>query len=543
MAAENRGFVQGLYESLRDRPAFLKKLEKWSENSDKDSAAEADPNGNPAASKGPDKGGKPADIEKERVSISVGRREVAVDVRHGCCCSGEAAKDEHKEDAGNKGDPLGSGILKVAGAAATSIGAVGAIVAVGAAVLWIRFNEAGIPAIQAISVQPKYEALVQGGQETVVFLLIALIATLLIFFTDPCGVIRRITIWTLLGLFVIASLSALSTHLTPWAKVGLIVLALVLVLGSIVIGTRTQNRFWPLGLAVFISSLIFSSASALLIAEQQDFVQAVAVLRSGEDAGLTGVYVAATEKTLYIAKPAPIPTDGSPKLAMMDIPREGTSYAVGPLESQAKARQRAGVMLARLVEARERNPAPETPESGEEDAAEEASTEGKGSTEATPSKESSAAAPAAAGPSIEQVLQAFRPRVHVEPRAAKGACLVRYGDASSTTAAGNWWTSCKEAEQLKTIAEVRERLALPPGRFQGAYDLKIEATLPAGARVLIVRGRAASQCQHEAGFCGRRYPGGGVQYWVAQPQQLSIHGRSCSAAAEDAPSAWGSCAG
>jgi len=279
-----------------------------------------------------------------------------------------------------------------------------------------------------------------------------------------------------------------------------------------------------LGFAVFLAALVFASTSALLIARQQDFVQAVAVLRGSEDAGLTGVYVAAGEKTLYIARPAPIPTDdGNSKMAMMDIPREGTLYAVGPLESQAKAKQRARVMLARLVEARERNPAP--PE------AEEATEEGGSTTE-----------PESAG-GLERVLRAFRPPARIESKAAKGACLIRYGDASSTMMAGSWWTSCKEAEGLKTIAEVRERLALPPGRFQGAYDAKVEATLRAGTDVLVIRGRAAAQCQHETGPCGRRYPGGGVQYWVAEPQQLSIHGRRCTTAAEDAPSAWESCSG
>jgi len=340
------GFCLRAYLFLRRRPGCLVRLEEWK------AAERAKKQAPPAGAVLP---------PQERVSVSAGWRKVEVSVQ-GC---DEKPKEEEKDGAG-KPDPLGAGILKVLGAAAAGIGAVSAIVAVGAAVLWIRFDQAGIPATQAVSVQPKYEALVQGGEQTIVFLLIALVAVLLIFFADPGGVIRWVTIWAFLLLFAAAAAATLTTNLGPGAKVGLVLLAALLLVGSVVVGVRTGQRFWPLALAIFVSSLVFSSASALLIAKQQDFVQAVAVLRDENDRGLRGVYVAAGEKTIYIAQETAIPTDAGGGRAMLDIPREGAVYAVGPLESQEKAEQRARFMLSQLKKNRGKNPPPPKDESGGE---------------------------------------------------------------------------------------------------------------------------------------------------------------------------------
>ncbi|HET7453990.1 MAG TPA: hypothetical protein VFJ76_00550, partial [Solirubrobacterales bacterium] len=485
---EERGATQSIFGWLRERPRILAVLTRWSKEADADSKS-----GEPAK-----KAKEPPPAPGEHVSVSTARGKVKVEIHHQAGAVADEAKGKADEKEKPGSDPLGSGLLKVAGAAAAAIGATGAIVAVGAAVLWIRFNEAGLPAMQAVSVQPKYEALVQGGQQTVAVLMIALVAALLIYFADPGGEIRRVTLLTFLFLFAVACFCTLETNLDTLPKFGLIALAAFLAVGAIIVGTRTDKRFWPLGFAVFLAALIFASASALLISRQQDFVQAVAVLRGSEDSGLTGIYVAAGEKTLYIARPVPIPTDdGSSKLAMMDIPREGAMYAVGPLESQAKARQRARVMLARLVEARERNPSPAEPEEATEEGAgaEAGATEGEGTEEDASSEGMTEGGSASASEStagLERVLRAFRVPVRIEQRVTRGACLVRYGDAATTVDAGSWWTSCGEAERMKTVAEVRERLALPPGRFQGAYDAKIEATLHAGTDVLVVRGKAAA---------------------------------------------------
>jgi hypothetical protein len=516
------GWCRKWYLWLRDQPDFVKRIDRW---------------GKPDPSTGlPSK----ASPHSGKIHVLVEGRKVEVDVSGSRPDGDEAAKKGTEA----KPDPLGTATMKFLGAAAAGVGTVSAIVAVGAAVLWIRFNEAGIPAMQAVSVQPKYEALVQGGQQTAIFLFTGLVAVLLMFFTDPGGRIRRVTIGGFAVLFLLAVSAAVTTHLPLWGKVLLIVVAALLLLGCAIVGLRTQRRFWPLGIAVFVASLVFSSVSALLIAQNQDFVQAVAVLRGPEDAGLKGVYVAATPDTIYIARPTPIPTDERDKMAMMNVPREGVTYAVGPPESREKARQRARVMLARLVENSELNPEAAPEEEAETET--EPTEEGEGAeAETTKSPTDEEEIQVGSSESLERVLRAFD-QVAVIGRevARRRLCLVRYGDASSRPYLGKWWTSCGEAKRLATIEKVRERLALPNGRFQDSYDMRIEAVAPVGTRLLFVQGRAAPQCEHDPGPpCGREFPGGGVQFYVFEPQRLAIRGRECTLVPEDDPSEWGPCRG
>ena len=299
-----------------------------------------------------------------------------------------SGKDEEagKEDVATA-DSLRTAAVKATSAFAGALGLTGVLVGVGAAILWIRFTEAHIPAIQAISVQPKLEALAQGGEQTGTFLLIALGALLLIYLADPDGIVRGTTAVALVLLSCGATIWALQTNLPWWYSGSLTVLAFLLAYGCAGVGLRTETRFWPMGVAVFISALVFSSSAAIMIAQDQTLVQAVAVLRGGlaqatangeVDAesggaekpktraeGLAGIYVAATDDTLYIAKS--VTGRGSPAMAMMDIPRAGAAYAVGPLESVADARARGPALLARLKTSRDRNVAVSEKEEGQDE--------------------------------------------------------------------------------------------------------------------------------------------------------------------------------
>jgi hypothetical protein len=498
----------------RAQPDFVKRIDRWSSRPPAPKPGTGDGSGS------------------DEVHVLVEGQKVKVDV------SGPSSHEPAKGGAESKPDPLGTGTLKFLAAAAAGVGTVSAIIAVGAAVLWIRFNEAGIPAMQAVGVQPKSEALVQGGQQTAIFLLMALIAVLLIFFADPRGHIRRITICSFAILLLLAASFAVSTHLSFGWKMLLIALAVILLLGCAIVGLRTQERFWPLAVAVFVAALVFSSASALLIAEQQRFVQAVAILRGPDDTGLKGVYVAAGDDTLYFARPTPIPTDDSKKLAMMDVPREGAIYAVGPLESHEKAWQRARVMLVRLIEDADR-----AGDEGSSTAEGDSGEQGAQAEAKPPPSGQNGGSSASSRDLPEQVLGAFDGHAVVAHEVLRSRlCLVRYGDASRRPYYGRWWTSCREAERLDTVEEVRERLALPNGRFQGSYDMKIAAVASVGDRFLFMRGRAAPQCEHDPGPpCGREFPGGGVQYFVAEPKHLAISQRECTSVPEGDPSEWGLC--
>lgn len=431
------------------------------------------------------------------------------------------------------GGGVGTVVLKVVGAIASAVGAVGAVTVVGAAVFWVRFNEVGLPATQAVSVVSRQEQLVQGSQDVIVFVLIALAAVLLVFFADPKGRILRITVFGLGLLAALAIAYVLLTRLGLGSKLLLIALAVALAVGSGVVGRRTGEYFWPLAASVFLSTLIFSAACGLLIVQQQKFVQAVAILRGPGDRGLTGFYVAAGDDTIYLGRTGTIPSGGGEASGLFEVHRgEELTYAVGPLESEEDAQKRGYSLLAQLIEDRRLNPPSAAPAPG-----------GGGASTETP------ATPAPRAEVGAEVLESFvkPPIVHDEVEAGP-LCLERFSELGAGGTAGPWWTSCGEFGERDTVTEIKERLALP-ARFQAVYDVRTKITLPAGARLFFLEGRAAAQCEHDADSrCGHRYEGGGKQYYVLEPlsavaQAVGKPEISCSTARQDRRPDWHPCAG
>jgi hypothetical protein len=88
-----------------------------------------------------------------------------------------------RQGGGDKPD-IREWFLKTAATIIGGLGTAGAMVVIGSAVLWVRFREAGIPAVQAVSVQPKQEALVQGAQTTIFFVLAAPAAVVILCISD-----------------------------------------------------------------------------------------------------------------------------------------------------------------------------------------------------------------------------------------------------------------------------------------------------------------------------------------------------------------------
>jgi hypothetical protein len=489
-----------------------------------------------------------------RLKIKIGRRTSEISLPDCGCCCGEAKPTAPSESKGGGGDGIAAGIWKAVGATAAGITATGALVAVGAAVTWIRFNEVGIPATQAVGVQPKGEALTLGAQETIIFVAIALVAVLLVYFADPQGVIRWITLMVLAGLVLsAAAYIVFGTHLSCWSKVLLIGLAVVLLAGCVAIGHRTDTRFWPLALAVFVASLIFSAATGILIVKQQEFVQGVAILRGSEDTGLTGVYVAATDKTIYFAQNVATDEDRKPRMAMLEVPRAGATYAVGPLESRADAALRERSMLEQLISNRERagvapEKAPKEPEADigakEEEEATKNDKAKVGASTSTPTK----ATGKGEAKTVAEAFGAGAVEIHdtvVEP----WDCLVRYASAGSGLL-GQWWTSCKTAKNLErgrtSMFHIRDELALP-SRFQLAYDMRVEAHLDLEAKVTYMTGPIAPQCEHAKPLpCGYGWKGsdaesGVEQIFLPEPQLVERPRRMCTETAIGKAPQWTRC--
>jgi hypothetical protein len=450
--------------------------------------------------------------------------------------------------------------LKTAGVVIGGIGTAGAIVVIGSGVLWVRFREAGLPPIQAVSVQERQEALVQGAEATIIGLLVAAGAVALMYVIDrDWGAMRLVlrqneteqereraeaaakeaerkgkrphslnagALGVLVVLTVVAVAYVLMTGLGPGSTALLAVLAVALGVIAFWFGANSEKSFWSTAAVVFVSSIVFAGAVGFAVVKDQKYVQAVAILRDGNDRGLTGYYVAVTDKKIYFANSIGIgtaPAKAKPREAklletgpdrkpMQEIPlTDSVTYSVGPLESAADATLRAKAMLNRLIAVRDANPDGEKPP--------------------LPEKPET----------LSQVAGAFLRVVVINRKITTRSprCLVRY-TAAHGRALGHWWTTCPNAQRLGPIENVREKLALPNrGR---SLDMWVRGSVPVDSSFISLRGRAAPRCEHAAPKpCGHRYSGGGALYYVFDPSQIEVEEKKCTNAREDQPPRWGSC--
>jgi hypothetical protein len=447
--------------------------------------------------------------------------------------------------------------LKTAGTIIGGLGTAGAMVVIGSAVLWIRFKEAGIPPVQAVSVQPRQEALVQGAQTTVFFVLIAFAVVAALYIIDlrkeedpappvaaddedktktdtdkkkkgtkpepPAtidgGTTRPIQTRTkiaICGLPIVAiGWLCVATGVGFCAWLILSAMTVLLTGACLWIGHRSDKNFWALAAAVFVSILVFAGASTYAITQEQKFVQAVAILRGADDIGLTGYFVAATDSRIYFANSIGIEGTTAPERKPLQSVKVGddVTYSIGPLEKQKDATLRAEAMKKRLISDREAGA-------------------GGGS------KNTAADLP---GWVSSEVAAAFGGSIEAHTETTKPLCLMRFFSSDGGAAKGQWWMSCEEAEALASVDDVRARFALPR-RFQANYDRRANVEVAAKTKLSYVEGSTAPQCGgagQEA--CGHRYPGGGTQYWIATPEQLGKVTLECTTAEPDKNSAWRPC--
>jgi hypothetical protein len=424
-------------------------------------------------------------------------------------------------------DPAGikAWSLKTAGTIIGLIGLSGSMVLIGSGVLWVRFREAGVPPIQAVSVQSHDEALAQGAQMTIFFVLIALAVVAALYVFDgidisseakkkqadphPIGTLTR------RGVYVLPILGIAWAFIWPdltFVQAGALgVLAIVMAAGCLWIGRDGSKNFWALAAAVFVAVIVFSGAAKYVIVKEQKYIQAVAVLGK-EEPGVSGFYVAANGESLYVAT-AVGPRAGrtGDKAIQKFTLGEGVSYLVGPLESIPDAEKTSKALLEQLEGER------------------------KGDT-------SDLSAQSPPSWATDEVLATFGGEVEPhEEVSGKPLCLMRYAGRAQTEVRKPFWTSCAEAEALATIQDARQRLALPI-RFQGDYVNRVKVEVPVGEKVRYLEGTVAPQCGGGAAEpCGNRYPGGGLQYWLDEPEaHLSPASLSfeCTSSNADQQSVW-----
>lgn len=248
----------------------------------------------------------------------------------------KAAADNNEQLTTDPSKALMRWIAKLGATVISGLGLAGVVSLIGAAVLWVRFKEAGLPSIQALGVVPDSQLAVQGGVATITALLLGSLAVLVLFSLDRTGQVTNASAIALGLLWAGGVLYAIcGTRLNFEAVALLALLGLVLAGTSIGIGKVTGSRFVPFAAAVFISAVVFGGAVSLAIAAQQNFIQPAAVLRSPEGLGIRGFYIADTDEFIYLGviRQGFVPEEPGDAVPMYRIPRdEETRLLIGKLQ-------------------------------------------------------------------------------------------------------------------------------------------------------------------------------------------------------------------
>jgi len=88
---------------------------------------------------------------------------------------------------------------------------------------------------------------------------------------------------------------------SPVQLVGLFLIGVVLSAATVFVGLRSQG-FAMFAVAIFVSVLLFGTATTLWRTYHTPKVQPAAILRSGRDQGLTGYFVAQTSDRVYMVR-------------------------------------------------------------------------------------------------------------------------------------------------------------------------------------------------------------------------------------------------
>jgi hypothetical protein len=227
-------------------------------------------------------------------------------------------------------------VAKLGATVVSGLGLAGAVSLMGAAVLWIRFKEAGLPSTQALDVVPESQLIVQGATATITALALGALTVLVLFSLDRTGQVTRASAIALALLWLGGVGYAIwGTRLGAGAVFLLALLGLVLIGASIGIGEVTGDRFVPFAAAVFVSAVVFAGAVNFAIAAQQNYIQPASVLRSPEGLGIRGFYIADTDDYIYLGviREGYVPEEPGDAVPMYRIPRDAeTRLLIGKLQ-------------------------------------------------------------------------------------------------------------------------------------------------------------------------------------------------------------------
>ncbi len=276
----------------------------------------------------------------------------------------EAEKKSIAKGAGstNDGDSLTKELLKAAGkVGAAAIAALGGFVGVvalaGTALLWERFDQAGIPAEQALAKVDQGQRIMYGAEALIIALLLAIAAVVLVWAFDSNATVTPLSIGVVGVLVVGGAVFGAFQHISWYWVVVAAAIAIVLGVAALVVADRTAGQFVPFAGAVVVATALFNLLVFFLVTEEHIPVTPAAVVQP-DGTSFKGYYVADGTDNIYLA----IPTGTANDVVLRTIPRgEGTDLGIGHAVDRADAGPKMTDVLKQLQEQPARKLTPQPP--------------------------------------------------------------------------------------------------------------------------------------------------------------------------------------
>jgi hypothetical protein len=235
--------------------------------------------------------------------------------------------------------------LKLAGAVIAAIGSVGvALTLLGSIFLWERFDQAGLPAEQALGKVPAGELTIYGAEGLIVAALIAVAAVLVAFFIDNKATVTVGNSALTIGLLaIVGTFVAYEFDLGALWVAGAFLLGLVLGVACLGIAEATDQQFVPFAAALIVATCLFNIYLYFGDTEEHVPVVPAAVVQSNGQS-FVGYYVSDGTDNIYLGIP-----DDPDRAILRQIPKDaGTDLGIGHVIDRAKAKAKFDDILAEV---------------------------------------------------------------------------------------------------------------------------------------------------------------------------------------------------
>lgn len=263
--------------------------------------------------------------------------------------------------------PSDTPLMQVLGFVAAGIGVLGFVTFFGAAILWIRYDQAALPANEAVALVPREVLLTTGASFLVPAVLLALGAVLAIVLfrvaLDELYHARRgggslsmrrrflaegAFLLVLLGIEV-ALVAPDAVVASPLRAIALLAVGVATLAGSWLVLHKSARLLW-FGVSLFAAVSVFIAATTYVRTTDRPKLEPAALLLEGEGVRI-GFYIARTPDHIYVGRG--LDTTGTPGGArLVAVPNSRVrQFSVGPLVSPDLIRERAARLALGLCRA------------------------------------------------------------------------------------------------------------------------------------------------------------------------------------------------